>query len=429
MSYFDSLASWQSAGNAIQDHQQAIEQEGKDGIASNIQDKFKQADELMGHLSTATMSSGMAIHLSRKVYKKLKSKYGKKSDDSNTPDGSNDNEGDNLNDKTPDEHANKPNGQEDNESSDLNTDTYSAEDVENLPQGARADDAEFPTFEMAQDPVEINERSQAQDPEAQGGEDADVDMFGGNDDVLDTQTADQEEEGTSYGFDEPEVEPEAPSGSGDPVLDQMSQRTPYQTGAQDGGEQAPVPEPEAPSGSIDPVLEQMSQRTPYQTGAQNGGEQAPEEQRPPEPEGDVQGPLPKPAKDEDGNLISEEASTDNIDTTAQSLTKNISSNVEDGANTLVDAGTDFVKTAVSSTLDAGLETAGAVLDVLGPVGEVVGAGIALGSFFHDLFGHDDTKDKQKKVQDATSNISQSTGISTTSMNTANVKTNLVGTLV
>lgn len=38
-------------------------------------------------------------------------------------------------------------------SAEINTETYSAEDIENLRQGARPDDVDFPTFETAPDPI------------------------------------------------------------------------------------------------------------------------------------------------------------------------------------------------------------------------------------------------------------------------------------
>ena len=79
--------------------------------------------------------------------------------------------------------------------------------------------------------------------------------------------------------------------------------------------------------------------------------------------------------------------------------------------------------------DAAMETAGAVLDFLGPAGEIVGAGLALGSFFHDLFGHkkEQAKELQAKLgpQQAVANV----GIDTSSIASQAQKSNLVGTLV
>ena len=83
----------------------------------------------------------------------------------------------------------------------------------------------------------------------------------------------------------------------------------------------------------------------------------------------------------------------------------------------------------STAVEEGLSTAGAVMDFLGPVGEVVGAGLALGSFFHDLFDKGDEKKKEAQQQAQLSGgFTQTTGLDTANLQAQSSLSKSVGTL-
>tara|TARA_R110000744_G_scaffold288032_1_gene399117 strand:+ start:820 stop:1884 length:1065 start_codon:yes stop_codon:yes gene_type:complete len=105
------------------------------------------------------------------------------------------------------------------------------------------------------------------------------------------------------------------------------------------------------------------------------------------------------------------------------------------------AGKSFVKDAVNSGMEklgvddsikagvnSGLEVAGEALDFLGPVGEIVGAGIALVGFFRDIFDHKHLMKKEAQAKLGGGIASQS-GISMTSLQSAGTQSLQVGTLV
>ena len=99
------------------------------------------------------------------------------------------------------------------------------------------------------------------------------------------------------------------------------------------------------------------------------------------------------------------------------------------ANTTTDALAQTGEKVGTSVAKAGLESTEGVLDFLGPIGEIIGAGLALGTFFHDLFGKKGLTKKQENAENAPQTISQASGISTASMGTAQEKSNTVGTQV
>lgn len=109
--------------------------------------------------------------------------------------------------------------------------------------------------------------------------------------------------------------------------------------------------------------------------------------------------------------------------------------LKDGVDSdeIIGKGTQIVGKVIAKAggeaASSAMETAGAVLDFLGPVGEVVGAGLALGSFFHDLFGHKKEQAKELAAKSGPEQAVASVGIDTTSIATQGQKTNLVGTLV
>ena len=110
-----------------------------------------------------------------------------------------------------------------------------------------------------------------------------------------------------------------------------------------------------------------------------------------------------------------------LDTTASSVSDTVSTTT----TTLADTGADVA----SSALNVGLDTAGAALAFLGPAGELVGAGLALGSLFSSIFGHKSKESEEQKELSEKTNIGGSSGISTESMGSSSTKSNVVGTIV
>ncbi len=110
-----------------------------------------------------------------------------------------------------------------------------------------------------------------------------------------------------------------------------------------------------------------------------------------------------------------------LDTTASSVSDSVASTT----STLAETGADVA----SSALNVGLDTAGAALDFLGPAGELVGAGLALGSLFSSIFGHKHKESEEQKELNEKTNIGGSSGISTESMGSSATKSNVVGTIV
>jgi len=73
---------------------------------------------------------------------------------------------------------------------------------------------------------------------------------------------------------------------------------------------------------------------------------------------------------------------------------------------------------------------GEVADFLGPAGEIVGAGLALGSFFHNIFDKKRLDREQDEAENKTGLVLGSGGgISTASLAQSSMKSNTVGTLV
>ena len=124
--------------------------------------------------------------------------------------------------------------------------------------------------------------------------------------------------------------------------------------------------------------------------------------------------------------------TDNLTTVregGQNLLDTTASSVSDTVSTTTTALADTGADVASSALNVGLDTAGAALDFLGPAGELVGAGLALGSLFGSIFGHKSKESEEQKELSEKTNIGGSSGISTESMGSSSTKSNVIGTIV
>ena len=92
-----------------------------------------------------------------------------------------------------------------------------------------------------------------------------------------------------------------------------------------------------------------------------------------------------------------------------------------------DSSVDDIIDAGSSTLSDATTALSVGLDFLGPIGEVVGAGIAIGGFFHDLFGGSSEEDKEKQDESTPGVVSGSGGISSQSFKASSQTSLNVGT--
>ena len=96
------------------------------------------------------------------------------------------------------------------------------------------------------------------------------------------------------------------------------------------------------------------------------------------------------------------------------------------------AGMRSALTDTTDVVEKGLTEASGVLDLLGPVGELLGAGVALGSLFRDVFEHkklEREKEQAKGGSGVHPLIAQASGVSVASAQQAAKQTNVIGTLL
>jgi len=87
-----------------------------------------------------------------------------------------------------------------------------------------------------------------------------------------------------------------------------------------------------------------------------------------------------------------------------------------------------VDDSVKAGVNSGLETAGEALDFLGPIGEIVGAGIAIVGFFRDIFEHKKLE-RQKTQAESGGAVAGESGISMSSIQEGGRQTTQIGTIV
>ena len=416
MSYFDSLSSWQTAANNIQQHQQGVEQEANNAKASTIEEKFDAVDKYMNESGSGIGGLGGGIHLIRRMYTKVKSgqqkvqdakdAYNKIKNKNNTPDGKSnnpDNENTDADGKTPDEHS-KMNGTEDEPPS---TDV-SAPKPEQPPT---ADVDEESTVDTG-----VPKGGQQEMSDASDWAKAKVDEPPTTDTTPDVSTDGPQ---SQFFKDNPDIyeklqnNPDLVEGVGQRQAEgTLGQKPPLNVEDTPLGENSLAEAPN-PNTGIKSVPD-----APDSTPTSAVGEAAEQEQN------------IKSAADAGSDVAKgalnglKQGGQDLVDQTASTASKAASK-----ATGFLSDATDATETIAKSSLDSALQTAGGVLDFLGPIGEVVGAGLALGSFFHDIFGSSSKKDSEDDASDSKTIIAQGTGISTTSMQTAATKSNVIGTLV
>lgn len=459
MSYFDSLTSFQQANTAIQQHTQEIQEQGKEAKANTIEEKFNKVDALMNESGGAIGGFAGAYHIGRKVYKKVKTarkklqeakdtydkltgKDGEKPDGkSNNPDTEN---GGEDTEKTPNDH-NRANGEED--------DNFNPESQKpNVPEGEGdvelQDASEWSSRGGDASKGSGDDNTSKPDDVKQDGQDADkqpdteAPTNESSGDALKTNVDDDDfsffpdkEGGTDTGdifktkAPEPITSQDLPTGSGGASGGASGQGTLAVDDTKDIsslGDSGGLPRSDIQNLTLDPEPKPVVDDP---LGANNTGKVS----------GNAEGDTPSSntalADDAEQNIKSAvDTGAQNLAEKGQSLVDNVSGKVgeiTDSAKGILNKGASVVddaKTALSGASDA-VDAVGGVLDFLGPIGEVIGAGLALGSFFHDLFGKHKNEEKQQQAEDAPTNIGQGGGVSLTSLATANVKSNVVGTLV
>ena len=381
MSYFDSIQSFQQSAQAISQQTENAQQEYRDKKASSIEDKFDYVDKLMNESGGALGGLGGGYHIGRKMYKKVmtaKAKAQKAVEDAKSKVGGNKDNGTGQstdatsNDTAPQEHS-KANGDEDTQGGDqidAKTDTTKVDTSQGEGGEVGGEDlAKPPTLPPAEGEVPLDPISVARAGKKPASlDDSGTDLF-------------QEQVNK-------------------PLLDQFT----------DSGSNISDAFTQAGMGGKKP----MTKSNPE---TDNGGP-AEEEAGGTPHDADVPQTAPK--------SVDADAPSDFSDTILGKAS-GIKNKVGDAINDIKGQAKGAVEKVVGSDT---LEAVGGVMDFLGPVGEIVGAGLALGSFFHNIFDKKKKEAEEKQAENKQSGIiGGQGGISTASLQMANLKSNVVGTLV
>ena len=383
MSYFDSISSFNQSAQAIQEQTETAQKAYRDKKASSIEDKFDYVDKLMNESGGAIGGLGGGYHIGLKVYRQVGSARAKAKqaveDAKKKLNGSKDankdeNETDATSNDTPPQNHTKPSGEEDTrrgDAVDSKVDTSKVDTSQG--EGKEVDAPTEPPIAPAEGEIRLDPITRA------GKKPATLD---------DTGTDLFQEQSTK------------------PLLDQFT----------DSGFNISDAFTQGGFGGKKPM-------TKSNVETDNGGLAD-------EPAGgtphDADVPQTAP-KTETG--LGEDA--DAIVNKVKGVSNKVSSTIDD-----IKGGVGNLKGTIKSGAEKMIggdtvEAIGGIADFLGPVGELVGAGLALGSFFHNVF---DKKRKDREEEDAErntagQNIVASGGISTASLTQASLKSNVVGTIV
>jgi len=440
MSYFDSLSSWQNANTAISNHQAENENANVETKAQTMEQKFANVDKLLGESGGGIGGLGGGVHIGMRMYRKaqkakqaIEDAKGKVQDgiqkvkdlkgklNGDKPDGNSNNADDegakganeeppNTKDGTPDTNEPAKTPQEEPKSAGDDKPQAENEAPDNSPQ------------ELDTDPNQENLLSKTDQAKAD---------FKSAQDTAQTDTSGESSLGNqasdaSARLSETGSSATEPAGVAEkPQLDTIGEEPEGDFGGGEAGQQG-IGESADGGARL----------------GQNPAEGANEELA---PKPDTSGFTPT----EDGqgmtnNFKSADTGGDSsaVDDIASKVgdAKDAISGVKDTIsgvkatgnavmNTTTDALAQTGEKVGTSVAKVGLESTEGVLDFLGPIGEIIGAGLALGTFFHDLFGKKGLTKKQENAENAPQTISQASGISTASMGTAQEKSNTVGTQV
>ena len=430
MSYFDSLSSWQNANTAISNHQAQNENANVETKAQTMQEKFANVDKLLGESGGGIGGLGGGVHIGMRMYRKaqkakqaIEDAKGKVQDgiqkvkdlkgklNGDKPDGQSNNADDegakganeeppNTKGETPDTNEPAKTPQEEPKSAGDDTPKAENEAPDNSPQ------------ELDTDPNQENLLSKTEQARAD---------FNKQSDTAKTDTTGETTEGAV------DTESSIASKVGESAITK------------------PAPVAQA-SKNLDTIAEEPEGNFGTgEAGAKGAGDSANEELA---PKPDTSGFTP--TEDGQGMTNNFKSAGDDAGGDSGGIMDSIASKVGDAkdaisgvkdtisgikatgnavANTTTDALAQTGEKVGTSVAKAGLESTEGVLDFLGPIGEIIGAGLALGTFFHDLFGKKGLSKKQENAENAPQTISQASGISTASMGTAQEKSNTVGTQV
>lgn len=398
MSYFNSLSDWSATQKAVEQHTTDAVESYNSAKADSDEKAFNGYSQLLESAGGSTTGLAGGFHLTRKIYKKYKQGRKAIQDAKNAVDK--------AKGQPKEEEGGEDEGGED-EGGAPSTEEGGTEADAPEPDAttAEAPETESSAPEPSTEAPEVDNAptQSAPEPESNGLEASDPDLqetpLAPEDeaylqDIL-SRHPEEVQRGSDMTDEAQETEatnPEAPSAD-----TQLSSFSNEGQGA-DSGALRPTntaPEPSTEPSSTEPSTDTPSTEAPATEATEGADEGAEAADRLEQGAKAFEGVKPSPT----GGLTSlgKDAGVDDV--------------VDAGASTLGDIGT---------ALSVGL-------DFLGPVGEVVGAGIAIGGFFHDLFGKDD--EAKTETQDATTagSVAGSGGISTSSIKTSQ-QTNLnVGT--
>ncbi len=462
MSYFSSLSQYNDTKNAVAQHTQDAEQAVKDAKADASQKAFEGYSQLLESAGGSTTGLAGGFHVTRKIYKKYKAlkQAGKDAKDALAKGKQDAKDQDAEDDAQADEELGEPEEFEEGsttettgtaqETSELidkgSTETKPNTQGEELDAEAEDKDAE----DALPEPADFEEGSSTAE-DVKGSDtfasqsDAPTDNTRSFD--FNTQGADtvedlkpsttapsvMEDDDLNSGFRVSNVNAQNLEQGNTDMLskDEGGQEPTQQTEGQLRNPDNLGEEPDAEKTGVnqlegdEPADEELGEPVDYELkstetggGADTGGKAVEVSAEDQEQTGGFQAG----AETTDADLTTA-GSADRIEQGAQAF-KDITPTPKGALGLDADAGD--LADAGSSLLTSGLETAGTVLDFLGPVGEVVGAGIALGGFFHSLFDSGEEK-KESDDENQVTNIAQGGGISAESLKTASQSTNLVGT--
>lgn len=461
MSYFSSLAQHNETKNAVAQHTQDAEQAVNDAKAAASQQAFQGFSQLLESGGGGTVGLAGGIHLTRKIYSKYKKASQAKTNAKNQK-AQNDLEEKNQDaedDKDADDELGEP-----EEFTEGSTKPASAEDSTTEVKGQGTTEETNTEGNETQDSLEKGDEADTDkqaDDELGEPEDYELKTTGSAEDVKGSETQASQSEAPDAKVDDTvdntqgadtidDLKPETtePSvmetddvnnfrvssanaqdiGQGDVGLQEPTQTTTFKDANPDNlGEEPDLLKGEDEEAGTTPADSELPDPVDYDiksTKDTNTGGEATEVDASDQAE---TGGFKAGAETTDADEVME-GSADRVEQGAQMFSKITPTPSGSVGGLGLDASADAgdLATAGSSLLDSGLEIASTALDFLGPVGEIAGAGIALGGFFHSLFSKGEDS-KESSEENATTDIAQGGGISSKSLQSAGQTTNMVGT--
>lgn len=345
MSYFNTLNSFQDSASAIQSHAQDVANESASAGKNAVDQQFSHVSDILGKVGGDLGSFGGAFHVSRRVYKKFQS--GKKAvqDAKNKLDDAKNNP-----QKQPDESNQQDNETKDtpeNETNDTHTPNGAEDDSSATP--ASTDEAQArTTTDATEDTPNVNE-PQPPNPQAEQTEPPPLD----GEPAPAPATA---PEGGTTGLSAPNPNDPSPSG-GQRIQNTANPETEPTTENPTSAPQTVAEASESSSGDIEAGAKAFSDIKPTPTGGLGG------------------------------------------------------TGLGAGESDLLDVGENVGKSALESVASttAELGTVSGVLDAIGPVGEVLGAGVGIADLFYGLFSKSKENSEEEEAENTAKDAITQTG--------------------